>query len=176
MGRSLDSTAARRGQVTRLPRNAAALLVGALMLTRPDVWARLVLGRTAEQAPSQSPATGAAKKDGTDQPGRTLELRVLNGRTGRPEPGVSIQGRIPARGEGKTDADGRFRIVGTEREFTVVLIGISKPGFVPVQVTWDNAMAAVAVPVPREHTVTLEPASTIGGFVRDEQGQPIAGA
>src|SRR5262249_46037457 len=41
---------------------------------------------------------------------------------------------------------------------------------------WDNASARAAVPVPREHTIRLEPASTIGGTIRDEQDQPIAGA
>jgi hypothetical protein len=165
---SPDFTAATRGQAARLPRGAVAALVGAAILT--------LAGVGVHQASAQPAATAPAKDDAPDQPPRTLELRVLNARTGRPEPGVAIRPRIPRRDEGRTDADGRFRIVGTDREFTVVFIGISKPGFVPVQVNWDNASAQVAVPVPREHTVRLEPASTIGGFVRDEQGQPIAGA
>ncbi len=165
MGGSLDF------HVPRLAHSVAALLAGASILMLPDVGVR-----TAAQAPAQPPAGDAAKQDASAQPRRTLELRILNARTGRPEPEVTVRPRIPARAEGKTDADGRFRIAGADREFTVVFIGISKPGFVPVQVMWDNAGARVAVPVPREHTVRLEPASTIGGFVLDEQGQPIAGA
>ena len=165
----------RRGRATQHSCGTAAVLVGAVLLTLSDVSTRPARGHMVEQSLAQPAATAPAKKDGPDQPRRTLELLILNAQTVRPEPGVSIRAHIPARDEGKTDVDGRFRIVGTEREFTVILISIRKPGFVPVQVNWDNAGARVAVAVPREHTIRLEPASTIGGTIRDEQDQPIAG-
>ncbi len=99
----------------------------------------------------------------------------MNDRTGRPEPGVAIHvsGRVKI--EGTTDAEGRYRIVGTDREFEAIWLSIDKPGFVPIQLVWSN-IAEVPAEIPREVTVALEPGSTIGGFVRDEQGQPIAGA
>ena len=136
-----------------------------------------VLGAQDQAASGRQPASKvpAAAQGAPARSGRTLELRVLNARTDRPEPGVTVRARIPARSEGQTDADGRFRIVGTERELIVVFIGLSKPGFVPVQVNWDNASARTPIPVPREHMIRLEPASTIGGTIRDEQDQPIAG-
>jgi RNA polymerase sigma factor (sigma-70 family) len=150
---------------------AVALLVVSLVAAGAGLIA--LAGGSGRQPASKVPA---AAQSAPARSGRTLELRVLNARTDRPEPGVTVRARIPARAEGQTDADGRLRIAGTEREFTVVFIGLSKPGFVPVQVIWDNASARAAVPVPREHTLRLEPASTIGGTIRDEQDQPIAGA
>src|SRR5262249_52496510 len=53
------------------------------------------------QPASKVPATaqGAAARSS-----RTLELRVLNARTDRPEPGVTVRVRIPARAAGQTDA------------------------------------------------------------------------
>jgi hypothetical protein len=125
---------ARRGDATQVSRAAAAFLVEAVLLTLCDVGTRRARGHIAEQSPAQPTATAPAKKDGPEKPRRTLDLRILNARTHRPEPGVSIRVSIPARDEGKTDPDGRFRIVGTNQEFTGLVISIRKPGFVPVQV------------------------------------------
>ena len=47
------------------------------------------------------------------------------------------------------------------------------PGLTPVRVTWDVQRGNK---VPAEYVLTLRPAVTIGGVVRDETGQPIANA
>jgi hypothetical protein len=82
---------------------------------------------------------------------------------------------LGANEEGVTNAEGRYRFSKLPRELSVLWLRVQKPGFVPLQVTWDNARAEFPVEIPREYTVKLEPGSTIGGVVEDEQGEPIAG-
>ena len=105
---------------------------------------------------------------------QSLELRIVNSTTGRPVPGVSI--RILAGGNfpGKTDEAGRFTISRAARSSSFLVLDIQKPGFVPLQVSWDNSGSPVPVELPRTFTLKLEPGSTIGGMVQDEQGRPIA--
>jgi hypothetical protein len=56
-----------------------------------------------------------------------------------------------------------------------VLIKARADGFVPIQVTW-NYRRGIPVTPPATYTLRLELGTTIGGFVRDPEGRPIAGA
>jgi protocatechuate 3,4-dioxygenase beta subunit len=107
---------------------------------------------------------------------RTLDVRIVNSKTDRPEPGVTIRVLIGGGFQGHTDADGRFTISYAERQSSGLVFDIEKPGFIPLQVAWDNHAGSAPVEIPREYTIKLEPGSAIGGIVQDEQGQPIAGA
>jgi protocatechuate 3,4-dioxygenase beta subunit len=57
-----------------------------------------------------------------------------------------------------------------------LVFNLNKPGFVALQVSWDHFVGAARVEIPRQYTIKLEPGSTIGGIVQDENGRPIAGA
>jgi hypothetical protein len=105
MGGSQDLIATRHRHPTRRPPGAAALLVGASILAVSHVASRGAMGPTTASAPIPAPAaqqqptaSRVAKKE-PNEPRRTLEIRVVNGRSGRPEPGVAINsaGRDPAR-------------------------------------------------------------------------------
>ncbi len=144
---------------------AAVFLAGAAILTARDLQAQDTKRdrRPAEQAISvitnapQSQAPPAKAATASELPHRTLDVKVINARTGRPEPGVTIKFSIGMKKEGTSDKDGRYRVTGTAREFTVLQIQIEKPGFVPLRVMWDNASAEIPVEIPREYTFTLEP-------------------
>ena len=120
-----------------------------------------------------SPPTKALSKEAAQ---RSFGVKVINGQTGLPEPGVTVRLSLGLNMEGATDAEGRFRVPGSEREPAVLRLVVQKGGFVPLEVIWDNARAEVPVAVPREYSITIEPGSTIGGIVRDELGQPVEGA
>jgi hypothetical protein len=107
-------------------------------------------------------------------PRRSIEVKVINGQTSKPEPGVKIRVSLALNREGTTDAEGRYRVEDHEQLFKVVRFRIQKPGFVPLMVYWNNAMAEVPAEFPRDYTITINPGSAIGGIVQDEQGRPIA--
>ena len=164
---------------------AAVLLAGAAILIAPDVQAqeknadgsttkRVLTGKMNAQQSQPPPAKAATIDAGA--PLRTLDVRVVNARTGRPEPAVTIRVSLGLKKEGTSDDDGRFRIAGTVPQFSNLQIQIQKAGFVPLRVTWNNAFAEIPFEIPRELTVALEPGSTIGGTVQDEQGRPVAEA
>ena len=46
-----------------------------------------------------------------------------------------------------------------EQELVMLRLEVQKPGFVPLEVMWDNARAEVPVAIPREYTITIEPGS-----------------
>lgn len=73
--------------------------------------------------------------------------------------------------EGTTDDEGRYTIVPPSEATRWFNVLIAPPaGYVPAPVD------TVANPNSPPHTVRLRRAESIGGIVRDERGQPIAGA
>ncbi len=171
-----------RGPHQRRAAVPASLIVGLTLVTILAVLTPLRAGgqlvRTSTifgpqaQAPS-TPTKAASTKAASP---RSFEVKVINGQTGRPEPGVSIRLSMGLSRQGATDAEGRFRVTDIERELVMLRLEVEKPGFVPLQVMWDNARAEVPVEIPREYTIKIEPGSVIGGIVQDAQGQPVAGA
>ena len=85
---------------------------------------------TQKAAEPQAPRSkGVTEGDGSAL--RTMEIRVINSRTNQPEPGVTIRVSVGMKKEGATDAEGRYRLTGTAREFTVVRLHIEKAGLRP---------------------------------------------
>ena len=72
-----------------------------------------------------------------------------------------------------TDARGRSEIKLPDGQPEWVQIYPSKAGFVPLILHWHSSPAPPVL--PRTITVSLEPSTTIGGVVRNEQGKPIPG-
>jgi protocatechuate 3,4-dioxygenase beta subunit len=136
--------------------------------------AKAPTARETSRSKNQTSAPGGAAA--RPQRNRTLEVRIVNSKTDRPVPEVAIRVLIGGGFQGHTDADGRFTISYPERQSSGLVFDIEKPGFVPLQVAWDNHAGSAPVEIPREYTIRLEPGSAIGGIVQDEEGGPIAGA
>src|SRR5262245_13899273 len=114
-------------------------------------------------------AQAASEQTGTGQASnRTLQLRVLNSKTGRPEPKVSIGLLIGDRFPGITDEAGEFTISYPGGQSSRLVFDLLKSGFVPVQVSWDHMSPSGPTVIPREYTIKLEPGSSVGGIVKDE--------
>jgi len=73
----------------------------------------------------------------------------------------------------RTDPAGICRIVLDEPLHENLGVYVQKTGFVPVRVVWNLGWRSS--PLPADYTLTLEPATTIGGQVRDESNAPIEG-
>jgi hypothetical protein len=126
------------------------------------------------------PANAAG--DPPAQPGRVLDLRVIEREGEMPVAGVAVEslpGRInePAF-RGMTDDQGRCSVpvppdVETKHHFA---IRVWRDGFVSVRVLWGHTQDFEFEGVPTAYTVILDRGTPIGGIVRDEQGRPIAGA
>jgi BlaR1 peptidase M56/Carboxypeptidase regulatory-like domain len=184
---------------SRLSRGAAVFLAGLAVLTLPYVRAQNEIAARREkqetsiaaksgesQAPpardvtekgpeSQAPVTKNAPGDAKTSL-RTMEIRVINSRTGRPEPGVRVRASYNITDEGITDAEGQYRLTAAARRFRILGLSFRKPAFVPLQVSWDPTFIETPVEIPTEFTVKLEPGSMIGGLVEDENGKPVAEA
>jgi len=110
----------------------------------------------------------------TSQPGRVLALQVINQETKEPVAGVDLEIRF--RGETRkdvTDGQGRCRIEYGPQEPPSLSIRASKQGLVPTTVSWGPG--SQGTPIPNSYTLALEPATSLGGLIQDEDGQPIAG-
>lgn len=68
-----------------------------------------------------------------------------------------------------TDADGRATVEIPESALKNLWIKIHAEGHVPL--TWYNQLKGKTL--PSENVFTMEPGYTVGGFVQDEQGNPI---
>src|SRR5262249_19806287 len=122
------------------------------------------------QAVGQTPKAGTQKTEL-----RTLDLRVVRRSDQRPISGATVE--VSSLGAASrheaTDAEGSCAIDLPEGAASLS-ISIAKEGFVPVIRSWNDREGGLALPPTL--TQEMEPGQPIGGFVRDEQGRPIAGA
>jgi hypothetical protein len=103
-----------------------------------------------------------------------LELTIVDAVDGVPVVDATIKVNAP---------DLEFSLVSDARgvamiEFPVmprhVGVRVRKAGFVPRLIAWDPGV--VGEPLPERFTIPLERAHSIGGFVRNQSGEPVAGA
>jgi len=122
-------------------------------------------------------AEGQPKMEKTDTPaetGQVLDFLVINKQTKEPIAGIELDIRIN-RKESKdvTDKYGQCRIEFGKEQPDYISITASKEGFVPIRATWRPAEARIQI--PDEYTLALEPGTSIGGIIQDEDGKPIEG-
>lgn len=165
---------------------AAAALLATVAVTLV-AW---VSAATLTQDEDQPPAATAEKKTESQRrtvnavraespqakaKGRTLEIRVVDRQTGRPIPGVNLRiGIDRKRIDATTDETGRYVITDLPITLNGLVVWAKKPGLVPTVVNWREE--ALEGRIPSRFTLPMEPGTTIGGGVRDEEGRPIAGA
>ena len=192
----------RRVLTTRLSFGAVVLLSALAIVTVPYVRAQIrtsdqfhpgnqTLGATGPQSrvldnatyslpiPAGSQSAGIRTASGPKAAGiaHHRQVTVINAKTLRPEPGVTIlYGNNSPQKQGLTDSEGRFLLTDEVSETGHLLHRFHKSGFVPIQVFWNSGLSEPRLKNPSNYTVKLEPGSTIGGSVRDEQGHPVSGA
>ena len=107
---------------------------------------------------------------------RTFDLTVLDKKTGRPLAGVAIKSESDkATREGTTNGAGRFTVTMPEPGPGTVGVRIRRDGFVPTSI-WLRRPGEAAAVSPAAYTLSLEPATAVGGRVQDVEGRPVAGA
>ncbi len=112
---------------------------------------------------------------------RSVRVVVLDPR-GKPVPGAKIHASIwtdekdfQTKRDYKADANGSTQ-VGLPATFTILRLWASQSPYVSMFAHWEQDELAAGGTVPAEYTFHLEAATSAGGRVGDEQGNPIAGA
>jgi len=166
---------------------AACATPTALVLTARGVSAEPPTENASQPGSETSPDAAAETQDdlasdgsGRWQPGPVLDFRVINARTKEPLPDVRLELRNAGKGiDGRdvkiqtTDAEGRSLIPLPDAQSTAVRVYPSKAGFVPLRVYWASDPAPQVM--PKKVTVPMQPATTYGGVIRNEQGDPVPG-
>jgi RNA polymerase sigma factor (sigma-70 family) len=156
---------------------AVILAVGAVVLTSVshsiarDGQDGLALVASKPQSAPNSPGTPES-----GQARDSIDYRVVDKRTSRPIPGVTLIVRIDGKETQRltTDEAGRATIplpTPAPERFMDVLA--RKNGFAPVRT--DMRRPGVVDDIPAAYTLAMLSFEAIGGVVRDEQGRPIAG-
>jgi outer membrane lipoprotein-sorting protein len=123
------------------------------------------------------PANAANQSPGAKPPVlRDLQISVV-GPDDKPLPGARIHIAIwapnPAKLNRNFECDARGQaVIKFPRDFTILRLWVRRDGCVPLFVHWEE----MDENPPDSFTIKLAKGTAIGGFVKDEQGRPIAGA
>jgi RNA polymerase sigma factor (sigma-70 family) len=106
---------------------------------------------------------------------RVIDIHVVDAQTKQPLPAVNldIYGLQHEGITGRTDMRGRYEIELPEQDPEFLQVITHSQGFVSMGVFWHTRSGTFQL--PGEFTFVLDPSTSIGGIVQDEQGQPIAG-
>lgn len=129
---------------------------------------------------------------GADTNDFTMTVKVVDAVSGQPVPGSAVEVAVlmplPVR-----PSTNEWQFITNERGVATVrtparvmalsyfALSISNAGYPPRSVSWQASQMSPSAPgsvrsaLPAEYTVRLERGATIGGFVRDERGQSVAG-
>ncbi len=122
------------------------------------------------EGPGKTPKTPDA-----EAPDETLDLRVVERKSGRPIPGAKI--KVYRRKPFHYFADDRGRCLvplpSDVPDWEGFFISVWKDGYTPIRMMGSGR--SLKDGELRARTVELDPALSMGGIVRDEQGRPIAG-
>jgi hypothetical protein len=124
---------------------------------------------------------GFASAEEKNPPVLTRPVRVLvTDAAGKPLPGANIHAgvwteeRFPPNSDHTTNEKGEA-VFGVPHQVSILRLWASKENHVPLFANFD-AREMGGDPVPLEYAFRLEKGTTIGGYVRNEAGAPIAGA
>lgn len=145
-----------------------------------------VAARTDEPDAVKFPRANNPKAIEQDKNTKFLEIKAIEAKTGSPIPEASIVCLDGDRSLISTDRRGIARIPAKTivdlihkkshriNESYVCRVRIQKAGFTPLELSVEDELMKAGEIEPL--TVELDPADSIGGFVRDENGAAIAGA
>lgn len=121
-----------------------------------------------------SPNSHRLKVIVVDEAGRPIEgARVRQTLTHNPA--APTRSQITKYGDYRTDAAGETTLTCEEKSVYLYVLA-SHPKRVPLQAIWQRELQSTHGALPEELRFTLKAGTTIGGVVRDEAGNPIAGA
>ncbi|MCX5659418.1 MAG: redoxin domain-containing protein [Planctomycetota bacterium] len=134
----------------------------------------------AANAPATAPAADAPQRQSEPRPAAPAPtyatVRIeLRDAAGKPVPGVALAGASPGENSydvAATDDEG-LSLMQVNSKVTNFGVRTSRQGWVPMAVRWSLSEKS---PMPAKVSITMEPATTIGGRVVDDAGQPVAGA
>jgi len=172
-----------KGVLRTMTVSKATALIGLVVFVAAGLVALAGLvraGRATIELSSINPSVAGpsdAKPEPLQEKSRTvaLELRVIDKSDKQPIAGVDIAVSCRVRQsavetKARTDPQGRS-VVTLPDTASHVSVSFSKDGFVPKRVVWGENSER-----PESYTEELERGLPIGGFVKDEEGKPIAGA
>jgi peroxiredoxin/protocatechuate 3,4-dioxygenase beta subunit len=114
-----------------------------------------------------------------DAPGQTnapqMRLQVVDAETGQPVPDVKIRAWVRAK---PTDSSGVSLIPLPKpgAESFSYRITLAKDGYVGQYITWSKAQEDKVEDMPANFTARMEKGVSIGGIVKNENGEPVAAA
>ena len=169
--------------VAKLRVAASFLAGGAIILAVGAAWIMAVSGSSArdgEHAPAPVVSRGAARPNrfGSstgERAGSPVEFRVVDQRTGKHLPGVTLTVNVDRQPRSRitTDEAGRAAIAVPAATSGFLSVVFRKDGFAPVTLWFPSPIREEEIPA--SFTQAMYSAETIGGVVRDEQGRPVAG-
>lgn len=133
--------------------------------------------KTAEGQTGKPEAAGTAKR--TQNP-QTIKVHTVDA-DGKPIEGVKVHTGIwtkepfQANPDYQSDATG-LALVNLPKSMYILRVWTSKDGYVPTFTHWEQNWFKAGNAAPDEVTITLTKGALIGGFVKNEEGQPVAGA
>ncbi|MFI5457976.1 MAG: carboxypeptidase regulatory-like domain-containing protein [Isosphaerales bacterium] len=179
LGRRLAQIERSNGDDRCLPRWPARLAIATMAITVASVIGAIQLVRTEARATTLDDPPKAPKAADPAPPagnaGRVFHLQVVAADTGEPVPDADVRVWMSLRDDWrKTDAQGRLDITHStdpsDRDFSIDVWG---KGRAMQRRAWGRDPNK---PIPEGDTIKLQPGETLGGFVQDEVGRPIAGA
>ena len=124
-----------------------------------------------ESAVQDSPAQGVAGE-------QVLDFYAIHRQTKKPLSEVALTIRVSGENynrreswDEKTDSRGFCRIKLPDFQIETLRLYPRKEGFVPLFILWRGIPTPPEL--PKVFTVAMEPSTTIGGIVKNEQGEPI---
>ena len=124
----------------------------------------------AQTSPTNTPSTA------TEAPAKQMRFRVLDAQTSQPIPGVKVRAWVGT--NLVTDETGGCSIAmprASSGNFSY-RITITKDGYVAKYITWAKSRQDKFEDIPSEYAAKMEKAATIGGVLKSDDGQPLAGA
>jgi len=149
--------------------------VSAVPLTGPQTQ-RLANDSSTGAAPSKAnkEITGAiiAKKTAVQQADRDMEIQVVDSASKQPLPGVDLSINMQGAGNRKdrTEAAGKAWLMLPPQDPQYLSIQARLDGYVKKSADWRGGA------LPATYVMEMERGTSIGGVVKDEQGNPVKGA
>jgi peroxiredoxin/5-hydroxyisourate hydrolase-like protein (transthyretin family) len=105
-----------------------------------------------------------------------MHFRVLDADTGKPVAGVKVRSWVNT--PLVTDDNGwcTFAMPQPKSGKFAYRISIAKEGYVPKYVVWSTAQNDTLTNIPPEYTMNMDRGAAIGGTVKNNSGEPVAGA
>ncbi len=151
----------------------AVLVTLALIITGP-LWPHFSSGNALAGAPV--PAASEAPAPPISAPAaRAVTLAVKDKQTGKPLPNLAVVVYLDNnKTTHHTDAGGNLLVPLLPKQPDYLGLFVAAPGYSPVKVEWRRTGGS-ADPAPATYPLALEKGTSVGGIVRDNSGNPIAG-